>query len=196
MVKRARKRGGGRLNRSETVTVRLDPKLNYLAEIAARAQRRTKSNLIEAALAEALNIIPINALPSDQEPSTIAELAEDIWHVDEVERLKRLMITAPHLLTYEEQKIWAVICDHSYFWLGEWRPLNDDEEFYFVDHDPLRLWTTNVQEQWGNIQRVVEGNTDKNIIPEGLDIRPKKGKPVTTPAQLGSNAAKTSKETK
>ena len=36
-----RKSGGGKLSRSETVTVRLDPKLRYLAELAARIHRRT-----------------------------------------------------------------------------------------------------------------------------------------------------------
>src|SRR4051794_21564371 len=51
-------RGGAKLNRSETVTVRLDPKLNYLCELAARAQRRTKSSFIEWAVADSLrNVI-------------------------------------------------------------------------------------------------------------------------------------------
>ena len=39
-----RKGGGGKLARSETVTVRLDPKLRYLAELAARIQRRSVSS--------------------------------------------------------------------------------------------------------------------------------------------------------
>ena len=39
-----RKAGGGKLSRSETVTVRLDPKLRYLAELAARIHRRTLSS--------------------------------------------------------------------------------------------------------------------------------------------------------
>lgn len=43
-----------KLNRTETVTARLDPKLNYLCELASRAQRRTKSSFIEWAIQEAL----------------------------------------------------------------------------------------------------------------------------------------------
>jgi len=46
--------GGGKLNRSETVTIRLDPKLRYLTELAARQQRRTLSSFIEWAIDSAL----------------------------------------------------------------------------------------------------------------------------------------------
>lgn len=44
-----------KLNRSETVTVRFDPRLNYLCDLAARAQRRTKSSFIEWAVAQAID---------------------------------------------------------------------------------------------------------------------------------------------
>jgi len=196
MAKQMRKRGGGRLNRSETVTVRLDPKLNYLAEIAARAQRRTKSNLIEAALAQALNSVPIDPRPSEKKASTVAQLAEILWHVDEVKRLQQLMMAAPHLLTFEEQKIWAVICDHSYFWVGKWQPLNEDEEFFFVDHNPARLWTEHVQEHWDNIKRVAEGKVDKSVMPDGPKIRPKKVKPVNALLASKLRAIKSPKEAK
>ena len=49
-----RRGGGGKLARSETVTVRLAPKLRYLAELAARKQRRTLSSFIEWAIEETL----------------------------------------------------------------------------------------------------------------------------------------------
>jgi hypothetical protein len=52
-----RKGGGGKLSRSETVTVRLDPKLRYLAELAARLHRRTLSSYIEWAI-KRLRLIP------------------------------------------------------------------------------------------------------------------------------------------
>lgn len=194
MAKQTRKGGGGKLNRSETVTVRLDPKLNYLAEIAARSQRRTKSNLIEAALAQALNIVPIDTRPSEEPHSTIAQLAEDLWHVDDIERLKRLVKIAPHLLTYEEQKIWSVICEHKYFWLGMWRPLNDDKEYYSVDLDPNMLWDERVRDYWHDIVGVAEGTVDKSMIPEGPRTRSKPGKPDTQVKSLGTIASGKSKE--
>ena len=40
--------------KSEVVTVRLDPKLKYVAELAARRQRRTLSSYIEWAIEDSL----------------------------------------------------------------------------------------------------------------------------------------------
>ena len=48
------KAGGGKLARSEVVTVRLDPRLRYLANLVARKQRRTLSSFIEWAIEESL----------------------------------------------------------------------------------------------------------------------------------------------
>ena len=55
MAEEKRKGGGGKLARSETVTVRLDPKLRYLAELAARKQRRTVSSFIEWAVEQSFS---------------------------------------------------------------------------------------------------------------------------------------------
>ena len=57
MEKTAKNRGGGggKLNRSETVTIRLDPKLRYLTELAARKHRRTVSSFIEWAIESMLD---------------------------------------------------------------------------------------------------------------------------------------------
>lgn len=62
-----------KLNRSETVTVRFDPRLNYLCELAGRAQRRTKSSFIEWAVQQAIKELgiqtdgwqPIETAPKD-----------------------------------------------------------------------------------------------------------------------------------
>lgn len=51
----SRKSRGAKPSRSETVTVRLKPKTKYLAELAARKQRRTLSSFIECAAADSLN---------------------------------------------------------------------------------------------------------------------------------------------
>jgi hypothetical protein len=71
--KARRRPGGGKLSRSETVTVRLDPKLNYLCDLAARGQRRTKSSFIEWAIDNALKYVTI---PGSSPSSTIADDAQ------------------------------------------------------------------------------------------------------------------------
>ena len=47
-----RKGGGSKLSRSEIIQVRLDPKLRFTAELAARKHRRTLSSFVEWAVSE------------------------------------------------------------------------------------------------------------------------------------------------
>src|SRR5262249_42089045 len=109
----ARESGGGKLQRSETVTVRLDPRLRYLAEIAARRQRRTLSSFIEWVIAEQVGLVKLN-------DSTIAEEAGGLWDVDEAERFVRLAFHHPDLLVHSEQILWSYIKNAHALWLN-WR---------------------------------------------------------------------------
>ena len=59
MAEADKRKGGSKLARSETVTVRLDPKLRYLAELAARKQRRSLSSYIEWAVEDSLSRVPL-----------------------------------------------------------------------------------------------------------------------------------------
>ena len=52
---RGKKSGGGKLSRSEAVTVRFDAELRYMLELAARKHRRTLSSYIEWAVEESLS---------------------------------------------------------------------------------------------------------------------------------------------
>ena len=159
-------RRGGTLSRSETVTLRLDPKLNYLCELAARAQRRTKSSLIEAALVGALNSIPVDSRPSGEAPKSIAQMAEALWDVDEVARFQRLAGLAPHLMTYEEQRIWSTLCKFPHFWFGDWREW--DQLTLFFNYRPAAetMWVQQVQEYWDLIKAVAEGKADAGVLPK------------------------------
>jgi hypothetical protein len=105
-------RGGGKLNRSETVTVRLDPKLRYLAELAARKQRRTLSSFIEWAVEDSLRRVMLYEGTGYNNDESISVVDEPrLWDADEAERFARLAILYPELLTYEEQKLWKVLLD-------------------------------------------------------------------------------------
>ena len=111
------KGAGSKLGRTETVSIRLDPRLNYLCELAARSQRRTKSSFIEATLAEHIQRQVINKWRNSDfdEPDTFGERADVLWHVRESQRLVSLGIIAPELLTFEEQHIWALIEENGHF---------------------------------------------------------------------------------
>jgi len=109
------KRGGGsKLTRSRTVTVRLDPKLHYMAELAARQQRRTLSSFIEWAIEEALREVPMT---SHLDTSATASTATSfLWDVDEPDRFVMLALRNPELLNHDEQVLWKLITECGAFW--------------------------------------------------------------------------------
>ena len=59
-TKKKRPTGGGKLSRSEVVSIRLDPRLRFGAEIAAAKCRRTLSSFTEWAIEEALKSQSLN----------------------------------------------------------------------------------------------------------------------------------------
>jgi hypothetical protein len=111
--KEPRKESGSKLTRSETVTVRLDPKLRYLADLASRKQRRTLSSFIEWAVEASLKEVKLyhgSNYNSDDDIS-VEEEASQLWDVDDSERFARLAIKYPELLTHQEQEIWKLLLD-------------------------------------------------------------------------------------
>jgi len=112
-AKRAKKAGGGKLARSETVTVRLDPKLRYLAELAARKHRRTLSSYIEWAIEESLNSIILKR--NEDYEWSLAEESSELWDVDEADRFAKLAQKYPDLLTHEEQLILKLVKENKSF---------------------------------------------------------------------------------
>jgi hypothetical protein len=108
-----RKESGSKLTRSETVTVRLDPKLRYLADLASRKQRRTLSSFIEWAVESSLREVKLylGSNYNGDHNITVEEEANKLWDVDDSERFARLAITYPELLTHQEQEIWKLLLD-------------------------------------------------------------------------------------
>lgn len=91
--------------RSKVVGVRLDPKLRYLAELAARKQRRSLSSYIEWAVENSLHEVKLS------DGLSVSDRASGLWDVDEAERFARLAIFYPDLMNHEEQEIWKMIGD-------------------------------------------------------------------------------------
>ncbi len=112
---RQRKSGGSKLSRSQTVTVRLDPKLRYLAELAARKQRRTLSSFIEWAIDNSLTSVFLVDHQAGNTERPLKEVGESLWDVDEAYRLVQLALTCPELLDFYEQHQWKVICETPLF---------------------------------------------------------------------------------
>lgn len=160
------KRGGAKLNRSETVTVRLDPKLNYLCELAARLQRRTKSSFIEWAVAESLSDIQLPDVSNragwdNCEPATLQDKAAELWHVDEADRVVSLALTAPMLLNHEEQLIWKNIKENGYLWRGRYNKNNEWE----WDLDENSLVRDRLRKHWDTFKEVALGDRPLSDLP-------------------------------
>ena len=118
-----RKGGGGKLSRSETVQVRLDPKLKFAADLAARKHRRTISSFIEWAVDKAVNEISVGL----KEDESAWQVTESVWNVDEAERFVNLVQNYPNILTHDEGLLWKHICESFVFWKVSWEQADELE---------------------------------------------------------------------
>ena len=162
------KKGGGKLSRSETVTVRLDPKLNYLCELASRAQRRTKSSFVEWAVAEALKNVELpdvaeyDSETGNEQPVKVSQKAAQLWHVDEPDRLAALALTAPSLLTHDEQLIWKLVRENGLVWRGHY-DTNGDWTWSVRE---ASICNENLRKNWDNFKAVALDGASPEILPK------------------------------
>ncbi len=152
-TKKAGAKGG---EKTTSLTVRLDPKLKYGLEILSRKQHRNLSSTVEWAL----NMVLGNA--SDGLP-----YLEEIWDVDEADRLVKLALYSPELLTYGEQKIWKLIKESGLCWgmhydcagVCKWVTTNNN-----VDWKEIR-------DNWDIFVSVSRGDEDESKLPKWVDKR-------------------------
>lgn len=162
---RGRRGGGGKLSRSETVTVRLDPRLNYLTELAARAQRRTKSSFIEWAIDHALEAVPV---PGTSPTRTISDLISSLWDVEEADRLARLAFEAPFLLTHDEQLVWKLIESNGALWRGAY---NLSGEWTWNAIEKSLIWAR-LREHYEKFKAVADGLLTRSELPTWQQTKP------------------------
>jgi hypothetical protein len=162
-TKTRRGKGGSRLNRSETVTIRLDPKLRYLTELAARKQRRTVSSFIEWAIENALHSIILREHEDYHTPDVnLGESAEELWDPDEPDRIAKLGLHYPELLNYDEQVLWKLVRETGYLWQGKY----DSEGHWTWEINQGSLIFQRLRDFWSTLVEVAEGNADRTVLPE------------------------------
>lgn len=163
-----RKGGGGKLSRSETVTVRLDPKLRYLAELAARLHRRTLSSYIEWSIKGALDSEALRSHEGIRD--TIGTEAEYLWDVDDADRFAKLALRYPHLLTHEEQVRWKLIRENGAVWSGRYIGGPRNEFTWSVDEDSLIY--PSLREHWATFCAVAESGEGQDQLPTWKRVDP------------------------
>lgn len=163
--------GGSKLNRSETVTIRLDPKLRYLTELAARQQRRTASSFIEWAIERALNSVILREEYDRHEgtiTTSLAQEAEALWDTDEPDRIAKLGLHYPALLTHDEQVIWKLVRECGYLWRGQ----HDQQGHWQWELTPDSFIFERLREHWDTFQQVASGEADKSSLPKWTERKP------------------------
>ena len=163
--------GGGKLSRSETVTVRLDPRLRYLAELAARKHRRTVSSFIEWAVEESLKhvILEPGTIDGRRREKTIADVASDLWDVDEPDRFAKLALSYPDMLTHEEQTLWKLIRENGLLWRGRYD--EDTAEWTWTIEGPNLIIET-LRNNWVVFNSVAQGEAPRSALPKWIDKDP------------------------
>jgi hypothetical protein len=146
--------GGGKLVRTEIVTVRFDPKLRYLAELAARKQRRTVSSFIEWAVEDALTrVVLLYDFGPGATDRTVASETEKLWDVDEADRFLKLAMSYPDLLTHDEQVLWKLVRENGLY------PAADPDESGEVP-DLRRL-----RNCWETLKKIAAGELPRSALP-------------------------------
>lgn len=156
--------------RSQVVTVRLDPKLKYLAELAARKQRRTLSSYIEWAVEQSLRLVPLKEIGTGddryEETVSLAEVNHNLWDVDESDRLANLAFAYSDLLTHREQVLWKIIRETGYFWLGKPGP---QKSTWLFDVRPENLRRDELKRHWRTLNDVADGKKSITALPPRRD---------------------------
>lgn len=132
---------GSKATKSDSVTVRLDPKLRYLADIAARSQRRSLSAFIEWAVEGAISNVAVKTKNGHQ---TLLSLGEVVWDIDESDRFVKLALIAPDILSYDEQRVWKFIKQFPNAFL-----LNPESDIF---NSIKNIDFENINSQWELIQ--------------------------------------------
>ena len=157
-----KKGGGGKLSRSETVTVRLDPKLRFAAELAARKHRRTLSSFIEWAVEEVVQHVYL-----DGSKTTAYDAIDLAWDIDESDKFVKRALLYPNLLTHDEEVLWKLIRENGYLRKGRYRKnkVRDvDEWTWEIDLGLINF--ERLREEWALFCSVAKGEIDKSYLPK------------------------------
>lgn len=139
------------------MSVRFDPKLRYLAELAARKQRRTVSSFVEWAVEDALTRIALlNDLAPGATDTTVASEADKLWDVDEADRFLKLALSYPHLLTHNEQVLWKLVRES-----GLYPAADPDQSGEGSDLGRLR-------DSWETLKKIAAGELPRSALPAAI----------------------------
>jgi hypothetical protein len=136
----------------------LTPRLRYLAELAARADRRTVTNFVEGMIEQGINGVRLRDGNAD-----LRQLTFVLWDPLESDRFVKLALRLPELLTHEEHILWKYIVECDALWSLDraQRRMNTlgaeaEDAFNF----PL------LRDAWDAFKQVAAGEADPRTLPQ------------------------------
>lgn len=101
--------------KGEPLSIRIDPKVRYGLELLARRQRRSVTGVVEWSIVEAFR----NETISDDHGNDVSfeiALEKMLWALNEPERLLRLYFGFQSLMTFDEERMAAVLVATKVLW--------------------------------------------------------------------------------
>ncbi len=170
MARKANASPADTLKRTQVVTIRLDPKLKYFAELAARRQRRPLSSYIEWAVEQSLALVQPAYDPSeDHIPDTLKDVVPILWDIDEADRFVKLARRYPDLLNHEEQRLWKLIRENGYIWGAKF---NEQKDEWVWNASLGSINWQRLREHWENFLNVARGQADPSVLPTCSKTKP------------------------
>ncbi|MGU9820052.1 hypothetical protein [Pseudomonas sp. LF090] len=147
--------------KTETLTLRLDPKVKLMIELISRIRRQSITGVVEAAIEEiAFDLDAPVMSGGEPNPMSLLGTVGEIWSTDESERFVNLCVHLPSLITYEEQRLWETIKASKCFLTDG---ISENAQFWdlpgvgYIDRYNVRRW-------WSHLLAYVEENKESRTI--------------------------------
>jgi hypothetical protein len=146
--------------KTETLTLRLDPKVKMMIEMISRVRRQSITGVVEAAIEQIASELRTSFFHNGETYSfSLSDVIGEVWSTDESERFINMCYHVPTLLTYEEQRIWETIKASRVFLCtdGVMETVWGIEGLGHLDLSEVRRW-------WSDLLGHVEEHKDSRTI--------------------------------
>lgn len=150
---------GSKLNKSESVQVRFDPKLKMAAELLAARERRTLSSLTEWAMERTVKEMPVTT-NTNGNPVTAWQVANECWDENQYLRIYTLGDNYLDLLTYDERHLLGIMRELKK--VEESISGTEDIEYLFTE--AVDIWLNSIDKIWPSILEFSNKLIDKSEL--------------------------------
>lgn len=149
--------------KTETLTLRLDPKVRLIIELISRVRRQSITGVVEAAIEDIAFDLDVPFVDEGAvKNAALGSVFSEIWSTDESELFINMCFRLPSLLTYEEQRLWETIKVSVAFREKPTSTVLTDWEVDGVG----RLDKSMIRMFWGDLaEHVVDNRESRTVVP-------------------------------